>query len=446
MRRSRLALYLVALTMVALSGCKKPESWVEINESGLRLFKAGQYREAEVRLKEAVLMAEKSKDGGAELTESLEALGMLYYAQKDHGNAQAMISRALALREKNPASPKDSAAQERLASDLAVLADCNFQQGRLSVSEKLYKRAIEHLQKASMDECATMAISVSGLGLVYQETGKLEEAEREQRLALELADKDPAVDTRRRALMLANLGNLLMARKKTGEAEKAFKQAIEIVEAEKDKSETASDPVTAEALSRLAEIYSASGKESKAIDLLERAIAMRETLFGDTSAPAIDTVDQLARIYRDQGNWSRAQACYKRILSARTLTLGADHIDTSKTMSELARIYLKTGRLKEAEPLFVKALAVQENAQGAASPLLLSTTLGYAGLLTEEGRLDQADDCFQRALTMSERLWGREDPRILPALEGFTVLLVKRNLMDQARILEERAEAIKKAD
>lgn len=446
MRRSRLALYLVALATVALSGCKKAESWVEINESGLRHFKAGQYREAEARLKEAVLMAEKSKDGGAALTESLEALGMVYYAQKDYGNAETMISRALALREKKPAPAGVSSAPERLASDLSVLADCNFQQGRLSESETLYKRAIERLQKASLDECATMAISVSGLGLVYQKTGKLEEAEREQRLALELADKDPAVDTRQRALMLANLGNLLMARKKPGEAEKAFKQAIDIVEAEKDKSEHASDPVTAEALCRLAEIYSVSGKESKAVELLERAIAMRETLFGDTSAPAIDTVEQLARIYRDQANWSRAQTCYKRILSARTLTLGADHVDTSRTMSELARIYLKTGRLKEAEPLFVKALAVQEHALGAASPLLLSTTLNYAGLLTEEGRLDQADDYYQKALAMSEKLWGKEDPRILPALEGFTVLLVKRNMMDQARVMEERAEAIKKAD
>lgn len=450
MRETSSALFVVALTVVLLSGCQKTESWVEINESGLRLFKAGQYREAEVRLKEAVLLAEKASDTGAELTESLEALAMVYYVQKDYADAETMISRALALREKNP----DKANTEKLASDLSVLADCNFQQGRLKDSETLYKKAIENLQRASLDESATMAKSVSGLGLIYQKTGKLEEAEKEQRLALELAeknldDKNPAVDTKQKAVMLANLGNLLMARKKTGEAEKTFKQAIEIIEAERENSEPASefksDPIAAEALTRLAEIYSDSGKEDRAVELLERAVSMRETLFGETSRPTVDTVDRLARIYRNQGNWKKAKTYYKRILSARTLALGADHIDTSETMSELARVYLKTGRLKEAEPLFVKALAVQEHALGAASPLLLSTTLGYAGLLTEEGRLDQADDYYQKALTMSEKLWGREDPRLLPALEGFTVLLVKRNMLDQARVLEERAEAIKKA-
>ena len=134
---------------------------------------------------------------------------------------------------------------------------------------------------------------------------------------------------------------------------------------------------------------------------------MRETLFGETSRPTVDTVDRLARIYRNQGNWKKAKTYYKRILSARTLALGADHIDTSETMSELARVYLKTGRLKEAEPLFVKALAVQEHALGAASPLLLSTTLGYAGLLTEEGRLDQADAAVDH---------GRVDPAAALAL------------------------------
>ncbi|WP_158923826.1 tetratricopeptide repeat protein [Acidisphaera sp. S103] len=135
------------------------------------------------------------------------------------------------------------------------------------------------------------------------------------------------------------------------------------------------DPVHADALHLLGVLAHQSARTETAIELIERAIALRP-----------DTMhfhNNLGNILRDTGRAADAVACYRRALALNP--------DTSELHHNLAKALLALGTFAEAEIAFRRALDLD--------PDRIDTWNDFGNLLTDTGQNEAAIACFSAVLS-----------------------------------------------
>jgi CHAT domain-containing protein/Tfp pilus assembly protein PilF len=156
----------------------------------------------------------------------------------------------------------------------------------------------------------------------------------------------------------------------------------------------------------LAALESAEGKLPAARAALERALAIRESVFGPDHTATADTASQLAEVVRDMGDFATARALYERALTIREQALGPRHPAFASSLASLGYLTYVLGDPAAARPLTERALQIREQALGP-DHLSVSTSLGDLGMILAV--LDQYQDAqaaFERSLAIRRRTYG----------------------------------------
>jgi protein O-GlcNAc transferase len=133
-------------------------------------------------------------------------------------------------------------------------------------------------------------------------------------------------------------------------------------------------PREADALHLLGLIAHQTGRHRDALDLIGRAIGVRDTEYGYHN--------NLGLVYKALGRLDEAAAAYRRALALNP--------DFAEAACNLGVILADQGRYEEAEARYRRALALSPGFAEAAC------NLGIA--LAEQGKPDEAADCYRRAL------------------------------------------------
>jgi tetratricopeptide (TPR) repeat protein len=110
--------------------------------------------------------------------------------------------------------------------------------------------------------------------------------------------------------------------------------------------------------------YAVLADYSQARPILERALAMRESVLGAEHPLTAATIHNLAHLHHDLGDLERAQTLYERSLAIKEKVLGQDHPETATNLDNLALVLKDRGNLGGARPLFERALAIYERVFG----------------------------------------------------------------------------------
>ncbi|HSS47809.1 MAG TPA: tetratricopeptide repeat protein, partial [Thermoanaerobaculia bacterium] len=321
-----------------LSGAveKKESDLVEI----LRYLGAAQYEQAKYRVAaETFRKAVALRGGDAAL---LSWLGGSLHKLAEWTEAEPLMRRALAIDEKRlgPEHPKVAI---RLSNLAQLLQDTN----RLGEAEPLMRRALAIDENGLGPEHPNVAIRLSNLAWLLLSTNRLSEAEPLMRRALAIDEKSLGPEHPDVATDLNNLADLLLATPRLGEAEPLLRRALAIDE----KNLGPEHPKVAFLLSNLAQLLQATNRLGEAEPLLRRALAIGEKSLGPEHPKVATLLNNLAQLLKSLKRLGEAEPLMRRALTIDEKSLGAEHHDVARDLNNLADLLQATNRLGEAEPL-----------------------------------------------------------------------------------------------
>lgn len=202
---------------------ENPDDALLLNETGLALYKAGKYVEAEPLYQRSVAIWEKSlgKDHPYVAT-SLNNLASLYRTQGKYEQAEPLFIRSLAIRGK--AYGKD---HPSIANSLNNLAGLYSTQGKYEQAEPLYQRSLAIREKSLGKDHPDVALSLNNLAALYYEQGKYEQAEPLYQRSFAIWEKN-LKDHHYVALSLNNLAYLYTAQGTLNKVEPLFQKSLRI--------------------------------------------------------------------------------------------------------------------------------------------------------------------------------------------------------------------------
>ena len=386
------------------------------------LQRAGKYQEAIPVAQQILAIEERSGAGQLAVAAWVSNLGELYRNQGRHAEAEPLLQRALAMREKTLGRDHFEVAQS--LNNLAMLYQSA---GRYAEAEPLYLRSSAIFERTVGRESPNVAASLNNLAWLYQSQGRYSESEELNRRALAIREHVFGREHPEVAISLNNLGLLYKDQGRYAEAEQLLRRALTIFE----KAQGREHPQVAKALNNLALLYVVEGRNADAEPLLKRALAVYEASFGRDHPLVAQSLVNLAFLYRDQHRNAEAEPLLARALAILEAALGPDHPDVATALNNLGFLYRDEGRRPEAERLFARALAIREKALGAEHPDVAQSLNSLALIQQEQGRTGEAAALLQRSLAILEKAIGKDHPTAAATLDQFAGLhAATRNFAD----------------
>jgi len=187
----------------------------------------------------------------------------------------------------------------------------------------------------------------------------------------------------------------------------------------------------------------AKGDHEQAKPLYERALAIREKVFGKEHPSVATSLNNLALLYQTQGASEQAKPLYERALAIREKVFAKEHALVANSLNNLALLYDSQGASEQAKPLYERALAIREKVLGKEHPYVATSLNNLALLYKTQGSSEQAKPLYERALAIYEKVFGKEHPSVATSLNNLALLYQTEGASEQAKPLYERALAIR---
>jgi tetratricopeptide (TPR) repeat protein len=309
---------------------------------------------------------------------------------------------------------------------------------RYAEAEPLMRRALAIDEQIYGVEHPRVAIEMSNLAQLLQDTNRLAEAEPLMRRSLAIdaqsyGDEHPHV-----AVDLNNLASLLQQTNRLTEAEPLMRRALVIDE----QSYGDEHPSVAGDLNNLAQLLKATNRLTEAEPLMRRALAIDEHSYGAEHPRMAIELNNLAQLLKATNRLAEAEPLMRRSLAIDEQIYDAEHPNIAIRLNNLAQLLTKTNRLAEAEPLMRRVVMIFEQTYGKAHPNVAAALNNLAQLLQDTNRLAEAEPLMRRSLAIDEQSYGAEHPIVAMRLNNLALLLEVTNRLAEAEPLMRRAVEI----
>ena len=193
-------------------------------------------------------------------------------------------------------------------------------------------------------------------------------------------------------------------------------------------------------LTTLARILESKGQLRQSVQELEKALAIRERLFGPNHPLVADTLNLLGLADYHQGRMADAERSYGAAVEI--LRKQAPSTDLAAALSNLGNAMSAQGRLKEGEGQTREALSIWERLGGPDDPRVAVGLTNLAVLLQARKQYEEAALLLTRARNIDEKKYPANHPRIGMDLNAAGVLATARKNYREAEDLLSRAATI----
>jgi tetratricopeptide (TPR) repeat protein/predicted Ser/Thr protein kinase len=160
------------------------------------------------------------------------------------------------------------------------------------------------------------------------------------------------------------------------------------------------------------------GLYNEAEAVLQRAVALRKSLWGQEDWPVAAPLNNLASLYTRMGKFKEAEQSIQESLRIMRKHYGEAHEDIASALLNLSKILRRVDKLDEAEKCCQQAIAMFQ----AEHPNMASALETLAAVHLERGQLEEAERCMREALTLRRRLL-REHPTVAVSLHNLAAIL-----------------------
>ena len=134
-------------------------------------------------------------------------------------------------------------------------------------------------------------------------------------------------------------------------------------------------------------------------------------------------LSELAAVYLEQGLQSRALPLLNRALAIREKALGPQHRDVARTLVDLATTLMQTGQVARAQPLATRALRIWERLEAPDAPEYATILALYGNLQATRGDPSAARAYYERALAIRSKVLGVSHPLYAEVESGLALAL-----------------------
>ena len=201
----------------------------------------------------------------------------------------------------------------------------------------------------------------------------------------------------------------------------------------------------ADILCTVGNTYAGAGEPGRAIDFLERSLALRTEKLGPEHLDTLGTMNSLALAYEKAGKLDQALPLLEKTLKLRRAKLKPDHPDALTSMNNLALTYVQAGKVNLALPLFEETLKLRKAKLGPEHPDALTSMNNLAQAYQAEGKLDQAQSLFEETFKLRKASFGPDHPDTLASMNNLAQAYHVAGKLDQAQSLFEETFKLRKA-
>jgi len=412
-------------------------SWEDSRRAGVLAREQGRYQEARQHLESALTALDQE---AASDTQDLRRaaldheLASVCHVLGDSTKAEFLFLEAQSILDKHPDA--DTGLRSSILGGLGML---RASQGRLKEAKEIMETALAGTGKASAALDARTATLQSGLGQVYMATGKLADAERLLQSAVEVHRISLPSRHLDRIVSQTSLGTVYVLEGRYQTAEPLLQQVSEDA-----RQLGESHPAYASTLTILADLYRLEGDFARREPLLKKAQAIYEESLGPESVRVAETLLDMSVDLVAMNKFALAETNIRRALNILRKFRGAEDPMVALGEYQLGKAYIMQSKYAEAELLLNHALSIQEKTWPDGHFVLGDTLYQLAEVQRLQRRYADAELQYQRAIAAYEKSSVPRPGGLTLALEQYARLLRTRRT-DEARILEKRAQDLKRS-
>ncbi|MGH7500314.1 MAG: tetratricopeptide repeat protein [Longimicrobiales bacterium] len=231
------------------------------------------------------------------------------------------------------------------------------------------------------------ASSLHNLAVTNWRQRNLERADSLETEAIALYDSAGTTETTQLASSLDVLGLIRQDLGRPDEAVDLTQRALAI----RRRNLTSPHMLIAIGMNNVATALMIAKRPAEAEPLLLESLEMRRALLGDEHPQVAAAIHNLGALYKDLHRDDEAIARYMTALEMRRRLLGPQHLDVALSLSSIALLYHERGRFAEALPLFGEALPLWRRGLGEGHGLSLRTQGFHGDCLSKVGRFEEAE-------------------------------------------------------
>ena len=339
--------------------------------------------------------------------------------------------RYLRLRPSHPPEAREAvlSIHERLAraEDLHAISD-------FSAAEGAARQALDLAEQ--LGEPALIAAARTQLGSIQVAQGLYDDAEKTLIQAFGEAGMADALETAAEASgSLAYLVGYRRTRHREGlawsEINKVFTHELEPDEG----------PLTANAANQIAAIHLSRGDHAKAREHFERALRLREQIFGKDHPAVASLLGNLSASASAEGDLPRAIELQSEALERLEAAYGPHHPTVAAALSNLGLFQHRVNDTEAGKATLERALSLYEASVEPDHPQIAATLNNLALVNQAQGKLDTAEAQHRRALKIRRAALGEEHPLVAAALLNLSMLAHERGNYAEAQPLAQRGTA-----
>jgi len=169
----------------------------------------------------------------------------------------------------------------------------------------------------------------------------------------------------------------------------------------------------------------------------ERALALRERVFGPDHPDVAGSLHNLATVTCNLGDCLAARGLLERAVAISERTLGPEHPDTAMSLGNLAIVLRRIGDYQGAVAVNERVIAIKERALGPEHRSVAASLNNLGNALFDLGELSRSASALERALAIKERVIGPEHVDVVSTLSILGRVRVQQgDLAAAARHLE----------
>jgi CHAT domain-containing protein/Tfp pilus assembly protein PilF len=328
-----------------------------------------------------------------------------------------------------------------VANSLLLLAAVDLQQYDSDQADAHLTRALAIARRLAPYSFQAATI-LEHFGIMFEERSDLERAERYYLDALTIEERH-FPESRQLASTLTNLGTLMHWRGDLSRAEAYHRRALSIA----DKIEE-NGPQLAEILNNIGECVLEQGDAAKAERYQKRALTIRQQATPGTVAIAL-TLGSLGEIARVRRDFARAEGYYNQAIEVAAKS-NAPEQESAQLLTGEANVFRDQGEYHNSEELYRRALAiVAKSSPGSMDHGELLAEL--AGTLQHQEQIQAASELYREALLIIEKqalhLGGVVEDRSryratnIRYYQGYADVLLQQGRREQAFEVIERSRA-----
>jgi serine/threonine-protein kinase len=345
--------------------------------------------------------------GAAEIADSLDGLGYIYFLKADYAQAEPLLRDALALRRAQ--LDKDDPA---LIDSLGNIGELLQSRGDFAGADGFFQEALQASERRFGADATQTARRLDDAATNLDNLGKKVEAQAAYRRALAIREKNLGPNAAEVATSLQNLGVFL-------DSNGDYKEALPLLEralAMRKRIFGDVHPLVGTAQLALAGVYESLNRIDDCKQSAEQALAiLRKTLPPDH--PKIsETLNMLAIVHALRRDYAGAVPLFREVAQRYSDKLGPDHPDTLTSENNLGLTLLHAGQPAEAEHTLRGMLAQVHTDNGQGTDSMACQNLASA--LEAQGKTAEAVTFARRALDIQKAHDGEISGPVAIALRG----------------------------